>query len=86
MKVSEAQAGDVFLNPFDDTGAYLLTSVGCGEIVMYTWLNLTNGSVQTLSDRPDKPVASEWMILRGNVVLQESSLTDDWKEILEVVK
>lgn len=86
MKVSEVQVGDVLLNPFDDGAVYFLTSVGCGEIVMYTWLNLTNGNVQPLSDRPDEYVASEWMILRGDIVLQESSLTEDWKELLEVVK
>jgi hypothetical protein len=86
MKVSDVKAGDVFLNPIDHDCAYLLTDivVGSDGRAAYNWFNLCSGVVQDLTEPIDEHIALEWIVMRGGLVIQESGLTEDWKEIQEV--
>lgn len=84
MKVGEARVGDVFFNPVDHNIIFLLASINLfdGDMMFYTWVNLVSGESNVVSDSSEAEVAGEWIILRGDKILQKSVITE---EILEAV-
>lgn len=85
MNVRDVRAGDVFVNPIDHDCIYLLaTTFDDGTRILYNWINLVTGDAQEMTEPIDKTIAPEWIVMRGDLILQEPELTQDWKDIIEV--